>query len=331
LKISVAKAIKRWRAKVAGISISSEEICGHRPSDTPDSKITGGTAGICCGDPHGTTTIGAKSGYGLDVKAKLRFSFVIMELKREQPLENRFDVFGEPMWLPSEYPPPHPPIPRRNCYPQRYIICLLINRLNTGWQKRKLAEFFDVFFDRGACTRCTVGTNLKSLNPARLATADSRDRYADGGKRNLRCNSGGELHPLGGTSVRLTYWILASPKNGGNTIGLVVNFFHLGLKHYAPARGLMKRAIVALVGDRLTIPSPANFEHAHESVPCLSPNCACSPTLGLSRLLLSLPSYSFLLSHTNWPRCQVVQSLFRSCRFRFFDVSSRLFLPSTLA
>src|SRR3984893_15715721 len=93
---------------------------------------------------HGTTTIEAKSGYGLDVTSELKILELHQKLRQEQPLEIISTFLGAHV-VPAEY---------RDTPdgPQRYI-SLLINRLIPEVAERKLAEFCDVFCDRGAFSR----------------------------------------------------------------------------------------------------------------------------------------------------------------------------------
>jgi imidazolonepropionase len=90
---------------------------------------------------YGTTTVEAKSGYGLDVTSELKILGLHQELNREQPLEIVSTFLGAHV-VPAEYQ--HTP-----GGPARYV-SLLVNRLIPEVAERKLAEFCDVFCDRGA-------------------------------------------------------------------------------------------------------------------------------------------------------------------------------------
>src|ERR1700744_6559137 len=90
---------------------------------------------------YGTTTVEAKSGYGLDVTSELKILGLHQELNREQPLEIVLTFLGAHV-VPAE--DRHTP-----GGPQRYV-SLLVNRLIPEVAERKLAQFCDVFCDRGA-------------------------------------------------------------------------------------------------------------------------------------------------------------------------------------
>ncbi len=90
---------------------------------------------------YGTTTVEAKSGYGLDVTSELKILGLHRELDREQPLDIVSTFLGAHV-VPAEY---------RGSPggPQRYVE-LLTRRLIPEVAERNLAEFCDVFCDRGA-------------------------------------------------------------------------------------------------------------------------------------------------------------------------------------
>jgi imidazolonepropionase len=89
---------------------------------------------------HGTTTIEAKSGYGLNLASEIKTLEIIRRLNREGPLELIPTFLGAHV-VPPEYK-------RR---PERYVD-LLTSRMIPAVASRGLAEFCDVFCDRGAFT-----------------------------------------------------------------------------------------------------------------------------------------------------------------------------------
>jgi imidazolonepropionase len=89
---------------------------------------------------HGTTTLEAKSGYGLDWKNELKILKVLGELQREQPL----DIL--PTFLGAHVVPPE--FRKR---PNAWVD-LLVRRLIPNVAAAGLAEFCDVFCDSGAFT-----------------------------------------------------------------------------------------------------------------------------------------------------------------------------------
>ena len=83
----------------------------------------------------GTTTIEAKSGYGLTIEDELKILRVMQRLKEETPLELVPTFLGAHA-VPREVPP------------DKYVD-LVINEMLPGIDKEKLAEFCDVFCERG--------------------------------------------------------------------------------------------------------------------------------------------------------------------------------------
>ncbi|HEV2387344.1 MAG TPA: imidazolonepropionase [Candidatus Acidoferrales bacterium] len=87
---------------------------------------------------HGTTTLEAKSGYGANEHQELKILQVQRALQREQPLEIVSTFLGAHA-VPAEF--------RRR--PQAYVE-LVVRRMIPAVARRGLAEFCDVFCDRGA-------------------------------------------------------------------------------------------------------------------------------------------------------------------------------------
>ncbi len=87
---------------------------------------------------HGTTTLEAKSGYGLSLKSELKMLEILRRLNREGPLELVATFLGAHV-VPPEY--------KRK--PDAYLD-LLIRRMIPAVAARGLAEFCDVFCERGA-------------------------------------------------------------------------------------------------------------------------------------------------------------------------------------
>jgi imidazolonepropionase len=188
---------------------------------------------------HGTTTIEAKSGYGLDVTSELRILGLHQELKREQPLEIVSTFLGAHV-VPAEY---------RGTPdgPQRYV-ALLINRLIPEVAERNLAEFCDVFCDRGAFTRGQSEQVLEAGDRQGLKPRLHAEQLTRTGATQLAVQLGAascdHLEQVNQADIRA----LAKSK----TVATLLPGcdFHLGLKQYAPARALIEAgAIVALATD----------------------------------------------------------------------------------
>jgi len=188
---------------------------------------------------HGTTTIEAKSGYGLDVTSELRILGLHQELKQEQPLEIVSTFLGAHV-VPAEY---------RGTPdgPQRYV-ALLINRLIPEVAERSLAEFCDVFCDRGAFTRGQSEQVLEAGDRQGLKPRLHAEQLTRTGAAQLAVQLGAascdHLEQVNQADIRA----LAKSK----TVATLLPGcdFHLGLKQYAPARALIEAgAIVGLATD----------------------------------------------------------------------------------
>jgi imidazolonepropionase len=188
---------------------------------------------------YGTTTIEAKSGYGLDVTSELKILELHQKLRKEQPLGVISTFLGAHV-VPAEY---------RSTPdgPQRYI-SLLINRLIPEVAERKLAEFCDVFCDRGAFSRAQSEQVLEAGVRHHLAPRIHAEQLTRTGATQLAIQLGAascdHLEQVNQSDIRA----LAKSK----TVATLMPGcdFHLGLKQYAPARSLIEAgAIVALATD----------------------------------------------------------------------------------
>src|SRR6202012_1021908 len=188
---------------------------------------------------YGTTTVEAKSGYGLDVTTELKILGLLQELNREQPLEIVSTFLGAHV-VPAEYR--HTP-----GGPQRYV-SLLVNRLIPEVAERKLAEFCDVFCDRGAFSLAQSEQVLEAGANHGLAPRLHAEQLSRTGATQLAVEMGAascdHLEQVKATDIRA----LAKSK----TVATLLPGcdFHLGLKQYAPARALIDAgAIVGLATD----------------------------------------------------------------------------------
>jgi imidazolonepropionase len=188
---------------------------------------------------HGTTTIEAKSGYGLDLTSELRILSLHKELDSEQPLQIVSTFLGAHV-VPAEY--------RNKPGGASDYLKLLGQELIPEVSENGLAEFCDVFCERSA-----------------FSLAESRRVLAAGKKQGLRPRVHAEqLSNTGATRMgiqlgaascdHLEYLKPADIRalSKSNTVATLLPGcdFHLGLKQYAPARKLIDAgAIVALGTD----------------------------------------------------------------------------------
>jgi imidazolonepropionase len=185
---------------------------------------------------HGTTTIEAKSGYGLDWKSELKILTILAELHQDQPLDIAATFLGAHV-VPSEFQ-------RR---PDAYVD-LLAQRWIPAVATASLAEFCDVYCDRGAFTVAQARRILSAGRACGLVPRIHAEQLARTGAARLAIEleaaSADHLEEIDRRDVHAL-----SLSNVVCTM-LPGCCFHLGLPHYAPARELIDAgAIVALATD----------------------------------------------------------------------------------
>jgi len=188
---------------------------------------------------RGTTTLEAKSGYGLDVASELKILRLHKELAAEQPLEIVSTFLGAHV-VPEEYQ-------GKAGGAERYIKLMEDNLLPEIGEKR-LAEFCDVFCDRGAFS---VEQSKRVLQAGRrwgLAPRLHAEQLSRTGAARLailmRAASSVHLEKVNKSDIQ------ALGKSDTVATLLPGCAFHLGLKQYAPARALIEGgAIVSLATD----------------------------------------------------------------------------------
>jgi imidazolonepropionase len=185
---------------------------------------------------HGTTTVEAKSGYGLDWRSETKILNLLDELHQNQPLDIVRTFLGAHV-VPPEF---------RN-RSGRYVDTL-VRRWIPSVATAGLAEFCDVFCDRGAFT---LSQSRRILSAGRACGLVPRIHAAQfertGAARlaiELQAASADHLDHINAADV------------GALALSNVVCTllpgcsFHLGLAHQAPARRLLDAgAIVAMATD----------------------------------------------------------------------------------
>jgi len=188
---------------------------------------------------HGTTTIEAKSGYGLDAESELKILRLNAELKKEQPLEIVSTFLGAHV-VPAEFR-------KRSDGAERYVR-LLVDRMIPEIAAAKLAEFCDVFCDRGAFTLAQAKRVLEAGLRHGLAPRVHAEQLSRTGATQLAVKLGAASCDHLDQVNRADIAALAKSK----TVAALLPGcdFHLGLKQYAPARALIETgAIVSLATD----------------------------------------------------------------------------------
>ena len=188
---------------------------------------------------HGTTTIEAKSGYGLNVAGELKILRLHRELGAEQPL-NIVSTFLGAHVVPEEF--------RNKPNGAAAYVRLLIEKLIPEVADEKLAEFCDVFCDRGAFTQRQSREILEAGQQRGLAPRIHAEQLSRTGAAQLAVELGAascdHLEYVNRTDI--------AALGRSTTVATLVPGcdFHLGLKRYAPARALIDAgAIVSLATD----------------------------------------------------------------------------------
>jgi len=188
---------------------------------------------------HGTTTLEAKSGYGLDAQSEIKTLSLHRALAKKQPVEIVSTFLGAHV-VPPEF--------RKKRDGATAYIDFLSRELVPQVARENLAEYCDVFCDRGAFT---VPQSRKLLTAARACGLGIRlhaEQLAHTGAARLavelRAASADHLEQANAADIRA----LAS----SNTVATLIPGcgFHLGHHKHAPARKLIAAgAIVALATD----------------------------------------------------------------------------------
>ncbi|MFZ0884253.1 MAG: imidazolonepropionase, partial [Candidatus Acidiferrales bacterium] len=185
---------------------------------------------------HGTTTIEAKSGYGLDWKSELKMLELLSHLHQHHPLDIRVTFLGAHV-VPHEF--------RKR--PDAYVD-LLVKQWIPTVAMAGLAEFCDVYCDRGAFTVPQSRRILAAGRAGGLVPRIHAEQLANTGAARLAIElqaasadhlekiNRNDIHALALSNVVCTL--------------LPGCCFHLGLAHYAPARALIDAgAIVGIATD----------------------------------------------------------------------------------
>jgi imidazolonepropionase len=185
---------------------------------------------------HGTTTVEAKSGYGLDWKSELKILRALNDLHQEQPLDIAITFMGAHV-VPREF--------HRRADP---YVEMLVHRWIPAVAMAGLAEFCDVFCDRGAFTIEQTRRILMAARSCGLVPRIHADQLARTGGAGLAI----ELHAASADHLEKINRRDIGALALSNVVctALPGCCFHLGLRHYAPVRELIDAgAIVALATD----------------------------------------------------------------------------------
>lgn len=188
---------------------------------------------------HGTTTLEAKSGYGLDTASELKTLRLHRKLAKEQPLDIVSTFLGAHV-VPPEF--------RRKRNGADAYVQFLASELIPKVAGEGLAEFCDVFCDRGAFTVKQARTVLMAGQACGLASRIHAEQLAHTGAAKLAVElhaaSADHLEQVNAADIRRLAKsdVVATLLPGCGA--------HLGHAKHAPARKLIDAgAIVALATD----------------------------------------------------------------------------------
>lgn len=184
----------------------------------------------------GTTTIEAKSGYGLSVESEIESLELLNEFKKNHKLDIKTTFLGAHEY-PEEYKDNH----------QAYID-IIINEMIPRVAEAKLADYVDVFCEEGVFSAAESRQILESAK-----------KYGLG----IRLHSD-EFKPIGGTQLARDVKAISADHltaiteegmqalKDGNVIPILLpaTTYFLGSDHYAPARKMLEKGLlVALATD----------------------------------------------------------------------------------
>lgn len=185
---------------------------------------------------YGTTTIEAKSGYGLSLEDEIKSLEVIKELNKIHPLD-LIPTFLGAHEVPDEFRD------KRNEY-----VDLIINKMIPEVAKRKLAVFCDVFCEKGVFDLEETERILESAKKFGLKLKIHADQLSQFGGAELAAKvkaiSADHLEKVSDTGIE------EMKEAGVIAVLLPGSVFGLGLKDYPPARKMISSGLpVALATD----------------------------------------------------------------------------------
>lgn len=181
----------------------------------------------------GTTTVEAKSGYGLSVEDEIKILRVVRRLNQETPIEFVPTFLGAHA-IPEDF----------QSAPDRYV-SLVIDEMLPRIADERLAEFCDVFCERGYFD---VETSRKVLSAAKergMAIRMHADQLTNGGGAELAAELGA------GTADHLeqteTSGITAMKRAGVQPVLLPGSVYSLGKTRYPRAREMIEAGLAVVI------------------------------------------------------------------------------------
>lgn len=261
-----------------GILSSVKKLRVASPSQLEDRAI----AALQRMAEHGTTTVEAKSGYGLDAKSEL----ATLRLHRQLAIQQRVGIVST--FLGAHVIPPE--FRNRRNGPEEYIE-LLCRKLIPQIASEGLADFCDVFCDRGAFTVAQARKVLTAARACGMGIRIHADQIARTGAARLAV----ELHAASADHLEKVALADIGALAKSDTVATLLPgcHFYLGLPQKAPARRLIDAgAIVALATDF---------------------NPGTSPTLSMS-MILSLACDQLRMSPAEAISAATINAAYSLCR-----------------
>jgi len=184
---------------------------------------------------HGTTTVEAKSGYGLDENAELKTLVVLAAID------------GQLLEIVSTYLGAHLIPPEHAENPDGYINWMA-REMMPRIRRQKLASFADVYCDQGAFTIEQARRYLAAAREAGFQLKIHAEQFTHTGAARLAV----ELEAASADHLEQADHEDAVALGNSSTVATLLpgSVFHLGLDRYAPARLLIEKgAAVALATD----------------------------------------------------------------------------------
>jgi imidazolonepropionase len=241
---------------------------------------------------YGTTTIEAKSGYGLSTESEIKSLEVIKRLDESEPMD-LYPTFLGAHEVPDEYRD------KRGEY-----IDLVINEMIPAVADKKLARFCDVFCEEGVFSVDESRAILLAGKKAGMQPKIHADELKSTGGAELAVEVGaisaGHLTHVSDNGIKM----LA----GSDTVAVLLpgTSFALGLDESAPARKMIEKGVVVSLstdcnpGSSMTESMPMIISlaalrlkmTAAESLSAVTVNAACAIGIGdrLGRLESGLPA-----------------------------------------
>ncbi len=184
---------------------------------------------------HGTTTVEAKSGYGLDETAEMKTLVVLAAIE------------GQPLEIVSTYLGAHVIPPEHAKDPDGYIDWIA-REMMPRIRRQKLASFADVYCDEGAFTIEQARRYLLAAREIGFQLRIHAEQFSHTGAARLAV----ELEAASADHLEQADHEDAVALGNSSTVATLLpgSVFHLGLDRYAPARSLIENgAAVALATD----------------------------------------------------------------------------------